>query len=131
MSDVAAPDLDGHTAFVTGTTRGIGNAIALSLADRGCNVVSTGKTVDDTDSDLDGTIHETAAECEARGVASHAIQLDLRDAEEVAAAATEAIDVFDEVDIVINNASAIEIANVESMPANRFDLMTAVNVRGR
>jgi NAD(P)-dependent dehydrogenase (short-subunit alcohol dehydrogenase family) len=130
MSDVAAPDLDGHTAFVTGTTRGIGNAIALSLADRGCNVVSTGKTVDDTDSDLDGTIHETAAECEARGVASHAIQLDLRDAEEVAAAATEAIDVFDEVDIVINNASAIEIANVESMPANRFDLMTAVNVRG-
>ena len=130
MSDVAAPDLDGHTAFVTGTTRGIGNAIALSLADRGCNVVSTGKTVDDTDSDLDGTIHETAAECEARGVASHAIQLDLRDAEEVAAAAAEAIDVFDEVDIVINNASAIEIANVESMPANRFDLMTAVNVRG-
>jgi NAD(P)-dependent dehydrogenase (short-subunit alcohol dehydrogenase family) len=130
MSDVAAPDLDGHTAFVTGTTRGIGKAIALSLADRGCNVVSTGKTVDDTDSDLDGTIHETAAECEARGVASHAIQLDLRDAEEVAAAATEAIDVFDEVDIVINNASAIEIANVESMPANRFDLMTAVNVRG-
>jgi NAD(P)-dependent dehydrogenase (short-subunit alcohol dehydrogenase family) len=130
MSDVAAPDLDGHTAFVTGTTRGIGNAIALSLADRGCNVVSTGKTVDDTDSDLDGTIHETAAECEARGVASHAIQLDLRDAEEVAAAAAEAIDVFDEVDIVINNASAIEIANVESMSANRFDLMTAVNVRG-
>ena len=130
MSDVAAPDLDGHTAFVTGTTRGIGKAIALSLADRGCNVVSTGKTVDDTDSDLDGTIHETAAECEARGVASHAIQLDLRDAEEVAAAAAEAIDVFDEVDIVINNASAIEIANVESMPANRFDLMTAVNVRG-
>ena len=130
MSDVAAPDLDGHTAFVTGTTRGIGKAIALSLADRGCNVVSTGKTVDDTDSDLDGTIHETAAECEARGVASHAIQLDLRDAEEVAAAAAEAIDVFDEVDIVINNASAIEIANVESMSANRFDLMTAVNVRG-
>ena len=130
MSDVAAPDLDGHTAFITGTTRGIGKEIALSLADRGCNVVSTGKTVDDTDSDLDGTIHETAAECEARGVASHAIQLDLRDAEEVAAAAAEAIDVFDEVDIVINNASAIEIANVESMPANRFDLMTAVNVRG-
>lgn len=130
MSDVAAPDLDGRTAFITGTSRGIGKAIALSLADRGCNVVSTGKTVDDTDSDLDGTIHETAAECEARGVASHAIQLDLRDAEEVAAAAAEAIDVFDEVDIVINNASAIEIANVESMSANRFDLMTAVNVRG-
>ena len=130
MSDVAAPDLDGHTAFITGTTRGIGKEIALSLADRGCNVVSTGKTVDDTDADLDGTIHETAAECEARGVASHAIQLDLRDAEAVAAAATEAIDVFGEVDIVINNASAIEIANVESMPANRFDLMTAVNIRG-
>ncbi len=124
------PDLSGHTAFITGTTRGIGKQIALALAEAGCNVVSTGKTVDDTDSDLEGTIHKTAGECEERGVDAHAIQLDLRDAGAVEAAAAEAIDVFGEVDIVINNASAIQMANIEEMPANRFDLMTDVNVRG-
>jgi NAD(P)-dependent dehydrogenase (short-subunit alcohol dehydrogenase family) len=127
MGDVT---LDGRTAFVTGTTRGIGKAIALALAEHGCNVVSTGKTVDDTDSDLEGTIHKTARECEERGVNAHAIQLNLRDAEQIAAAAEEAIDVFGEVDVVINNASAIQLANVEGMPANRFDLMTEVNIRG-
>jgi citronellol/citronellal dehydrogenase len=124
------PDLHGHTAFITGTTRGIGKRIALALAEAGCNVVSTGKTVDDTDSDLDGTIHKTVDECEEKGVDARAIQLDLRDEEQVEAAATEAIDVFGEVDIVINNASAIQMANIEELPANRFDLLNEVNVRG-
>jgi len=124
------PDLSGRTAFITGTTRGIGKRIALALADAGCNVVSTGKTVDDTDSDLDGTIHKTAAECEQRGVETHAIRLNLRDPTQIEAAVEEAIDVFDEIDIVINNASAIQQATIEEMPANRFDLMTEVNVRG-
>jgi citronellol/citronellal dehydrogenase len=125
-----APDLTGSTAFITGTTRGIGKAIALALADAGANVVSTGKTVDDADSDLEGTIHKTAEECEAKGVDAHAIQLNVRDEDAVDAAVEEAIDEFGEIDIVINNASAIQIANVEDLPANRFDLMTDVNVRG-
>lgn len=123
-------DLDGRTAFITGTTRGIGKEIALTLAEHGCNVVSTGKTVDDEDSDLDGTIHKTAEACEDRGVDAHAIQLNLRDADQVEAAAEEAIDVFGEVDIVVNNASAIQMANVEDLPANRFDLLNEVNIRG-
>jgi citronellol/citronellal dehydrogenase len=124
------PDLSGRTAFITGTTRGIGKQLALALAEAGCNIVSTGKTVDDEDSDLEGTIHKTAAECEEKGVEAHPIQLNLRDAEQVEAAAEEAIEVFGEVDIVINNASAIQMANIEEMPANRFDLMNEVNIRG-
>lgn len=130
MAELQKPDLNGSTAFITGTTRGIGKALALALADCGCNIVSTGKTVDDTDSDLEGTIHKTAEACEEKGVDAHAIQLNVRDEDNVEAAAQEAIDEFGEVDIVINNASAIQIANVEDLPPNRFDLLADVNVRG-
>lgn len=126
---VSKPDLSGRTAFITGTTRGIGKRIALGLAEAGCNIVSTGKTVEE-DGDLSGTIHQTAQECEDNGVESHAIQLNLRDKDTISAAVEEAIDVFGEIDIVINNASAIQLSPVENMPANRFDLMTDVNVRG-
>lgn len=126
---VTAPALSGRTAFITGTTRGIGKQIALGLAEEGCNIVSTGKTVEEG-GELPGTIHQTAQECEELGVQSHAIRLNLRDEENVHAAVEEAIDVFGEIDIVINNASAIQLARVEDMPADRFDLMTDVNVRG-
>lgn len=128
------PDLSGRTAFVTGTTRGIGKAIALALAERGCNVVSTGKTTEEDDygeeRDLEGTIEQTAREVEDRGAESLAIRLNVRDEENVRAAAEEAIDRFGEVNIVINNASAIQLASVEDLPPDRFDLLTDVNVRG-
>jgi citronellol/citronellal dehydrogenase len=130
MAELEKPDLTGSTAFITGTTRGIGKSLALALAEQGCNIVSTGKTVDDSDSDLEGTIHKTAEECEEKGVDAHAIQLNVRDPDNVQSAVDEAIDEFGEVDIVINNASAIQIANVEDLPANRFDLLAEVNVRG-
>nr|WP_231753961.1 SDR family NAD(P)-dependent oxidoreductase [Natronomonas sp. CBA1123] len=128
------PDLSGQTAFITGTTRGIGKAIALALAEQGCNIVSTGKTSENDDygeeKDLEGTIEQTARECREKGVEAHPIQLNVREEESVEAAAEEAIEEFGEVNIVINNASAIQIANVEDLPANRFDLLTDVNVRG-
>ena len=128
------PDLSGKTAFVTGTTRGIGKAIALALAEQGCNVVSTGKTTEDDDygeeRDLEGTIEQTAREVEDRGAEALAVRLNVRDEESVRAAAEEAIDRFGEVNVVINNASAIQLATVEDLPPNRFDLLTDVNVRG-
>jgi len=126
------PDLSGSTAFITGTTRGIGKQIALDLAGQGCNVVSTGKTSEDDDygDDLEGSIEQTAREVEQRGAEALPIKLDVRDADTVEAAAGEAIDHFGEVNIVINNASAIQLMTVEDLPPNRFDLMTDVNVRG-
>ncbi len=128
------PDLTGSTAFITGTTRGIGKQIALDLAEQGCNIVSTGKTSEEDDygeeKDLEGTIEQTAREAEERGVEALPIQVDVRDEGAVEAAAQQAIDQFGEVDIVINNASAIQLMTVEDLPPNRFDLMTDVNVRG-
>ncbi|MFC7236390.1 SDR family oxidoreductase [Halosegnis marinus] len=128
------PDLTGSTAFITGTTRGIGKAIALALAEQGCNIVSTGKTSEANDygeeRDLEGTIEQTARECEELGVEALPIELDIRDEDAVEAAVEEAIDHFGEVNILINNASAIQPLPVEDLPANRFDLLTGVNVRG-
>jgi citronellol/citronellal dehydrogenase len=128
------PDLSGSTAFITGTTRGIGKQIALDLAEQGCNVVSTGKTSEEDDygeeRDLEGSIEETAREVEDRGAEALAIKLDVRDQESVEAAAERAIDHFGEVNIVINNASAIQLLPTADLPPKRFDLMTDVNVRG-
>lgn len=128
------PDLSGQTAFITGTTRGIGKSIALALAEQGCNIVSTGKTSEEDDygeeKDLEGTIEQTARECREKGVDSLPIQLNVRDEDNVESAVEEAIDHFGEINIVINNASAIQLATVEDLPANRFDLLTDVNVRG-
>ncbi|ADD04422.1 putative oxidoreductase (short-chain dehydrogenase family) [Natrialba magadii ATCC 43099] len=132
------PDLSGQTAFITGTTRGIGKEIALALAEQGCNIVSTGKTSekdadeseDGSGPDLEGSIEQTAREAREHGVEALPIQLDVRSEEAVNAAAERAIDEFGEVNIVINNASAIQLLTVEDLPPNRFDLMTDVNIRG-
>jgi citronellol/citronellal dehydrogenase len=128
------PDLSGSTAFITGTTRGIGKGLALALAEQGCNVVSTGKTSEEDDygeeQGLEGTIEQTAREVEERGAEALPIQLNVREEDAVEAAVEEAIDHFGEVNILINNASAIQIADVEDLPPNRFDLLTDVNVRG-
>ena len=128
------PDLSGQTAFITGTTRGIGKQIALGLARQGCNIVSTGKTSESNEygkrDDLEGTIEQTARECKQRGVETLSIELDVRDQDNVHRAVDQAVDYFGEINIVINNASAIQLAAVDEIPANRFDLLTEVNVRG-
>lgn len=133
MPGLDRPDLTGQTAFVTGTTRGIGKALALAFADCGANVVSTGKTSEadsyGDDRDLEGTIERTAREVRDRGAEALSIRLDVRDEAAVAAAVEETVDEFGSLDVLVNNAGAIQIANVEDVPANRFDLLMDVNVR--
>jgi citronellol/citronellal dehydrogenase len=121
--------LDGRVAFITGTSRGIGKALALSLAEAGAAVVSTGKTVEAHER-LPGTIVETAEEIRERGGESIAIELDVRDEENVRKAMERTAAEFGGVDVVINNAGAIHLAPVADTPAKRFDLLTDVNVRG-
>ena len=128
------PDLSGSTAFITGTTRGIGKQIALDLAAQGCNIVSTGKTSEAADygddKQMQGSIEQTAREVADLGAEALPIRLDIRDETAVEEAAQQAIDYFGEVNILINNASAIFLFDTASLPPKRFDLMTEVNVRG-
>lgn len=123
------PALQGKTVFITGASRGIGRAIALRCARDGANIVVTAKTAA-PHARLPGTIHEVAQEVADAGGQALAIQLDVRDDEAVAAAAQQAAAHFGGIDILVNNASAIQLTGTLETPAKRFDLMFDVNVRG-
>jgi len=121
--------LVGQTLFITGASRGIGKAIALRAARDGANIVVAAKT-NRRHPKLPGTIHETVAEIEAAGGEGLAVKVDVRDDEAVDQAVEHAVGHFGGVDILVNNASAIQLQNTRDLPMKRFDLMFGVNVRG-
>jgi citronellol/citronellal dehydrogenase len=122
-------DLSGKKIFITGGSRGIGLAIALRAARDGASVAIAAKT-SDPNPKLPGTIHSAAEEIRAAGGTALPIQCDLRDEAQIAAAIAQAAETFGGIDILINNASAINLTPTEATPAKRFDLMFDVNVRG-
>jgi citronellol/citronellal dehydrogenase len=121
--------LAGKRIFITGGSRGIGLAIALRAAADGASVAIAAKTTDPNPK-LPGTIHTAAAEIEAAGGKALAIQCDLRDELQIEAAVNQAAEAFGGIDILVNNASAINLTRTDATPAKRFDLMFDVNVRG-
>ena len=121
--------LKGKRIFITGGSRGIGLAIALRAAADGASIAIAAKTADPNPK-LPGTIFTAAAEIEASGGKALAIQCDIRDENAITAAVNQTAEAFGGIDIVINNASAINLTNTENTPAKRFDLMMGVNTRG-
>ena len=121
--------LAGKRIFVTGGSRGIGLAIALRAARDGASVAIAAKTAE-VNPKLPGTIYSAAVEIEAAGGVALPIQCDLRDETQIEAAIAQAAAEFGGIDILINNASAINLTKTEATPAKRFDLMFDVNVRG-
>ncbi|CAB4335649.1 MAG: SDR family NAD(P)-dependent oxidoreductase [Actinobacteria bacterium] len=121
--------LAGKRIFVTGGSRGIGLAIALRAAADGASIAIAAKT-SDPNPKLPGTIHTAAEEIRAAGGTALPIQCDLRDENQIADAIALAAKEFGGIDILINNASAINLTRTEDTPAKRFDLMFDVNVRG-
>ena len=122
-------NLAGKRIFITGGSRGIGLAIALRAARDGASVAIAAKTTEPHPS-LPGTIFTAATEIEAAGGKALPIQCDIRDEAQIAAAIAQTAEAFGGIDILINNASAINLTKTEATPAKRFDLMFDVNVRG-
>ena len=121
--------LSGKCIFITGGSRGIGLAIALRAAADGASIAIAAKTADPNPK-LPGTIFTAAAEIEAAGGKALALQCDIRDELAIEEAIKKTADAFGGIDIVINNASAINLTKTDQTPAKRFDLMFDVNVRG-
>ena len=121
--------MQNKTVFITGASRGIGKAMALRLAKEGANIVIAAKSVEE-DPRLCGTIYSAAEEVEAAGGKALAIQLDIRFEDQIQSAVHKAVDTFGGIDVLINNASAIQLTNTENTEAKRFDLMHSINVRG-
>lgn len=115
--------------FITGGSRGIGLAIAIRAAKDGANIAIAAKSVEENPK-LGGTIFSAAKEIEAAGGKALPIQCDIRDESAIEAAVAKAASEFSGIDILINNASAINLTPTEKTPAKRFDLMFDVNVRG-
>lgn len=120
--------LAGRTILVTGGTRGIGKAIALRCAADGANVVIAAKTVQ-SGPKTPGTIHDAAREIDEAGGHGLGLQVDVRDADAIAAAVQATVERFGGLDAVINNAGAIQLSPTSTLPPKRYDLMFQVNVR--
>jgi citronellol/citronellal dehydrogenase len=121
--------LAGKTLFITGASRGIGLAIALRAARDGARVAIAAKSVTEHPK-LPGTIFTAAKEIEAAGGEALPLQCDIRFDEQVAEAMEKTAQRFGGVDILVNNASAIDLRGPRDLDMKRFDLMHQINARG-
>lgn len=129
MTDSTTRSLAGKTLFITGASRGIGLAIALRAARDGANIVVAAKSVTENPK-IPGTIYTAAAEIEAAGGQALAVPCDIRFEDQVEAAVHQAVSCFGGIDILINNASAIDLRSIDALEMKRFDLMQQINARG-
>lgn len=112
-------DLTGKVALVTGVSRGLGQAMAVALAQAGADIVGVG---------LRG-LGETGAKVEALGRRAYGICADLSQSDAAAGVAKEAIAAFGRVDILVNNAGMIKLAPAEEHTMEDFDTVMEVNLR--
>lgn len=121
---------ENKTVLITGGTRGIGKAIGIRLAKEGANIVIVGKTADPHPK-LEGTIYTAAEEIAQAGPGKVLpLQGDIRFEESIDHIVKTTLSTFGGIDVLINNASAINLFPTEQMEAKRFDLMHSINVRG-
>ena len=121
--------LQDRVVVMSGGSRGIGLAIAVALARAGARIALLAKT-DQPHPRLPGTIHTAAGQIEAAGGEALPVVGDVRDEVGVDAFVAAAAERWGGVDIVVNNASAINLAPIADLPPKRYDLMLGINTRG-
>lgn len=122
------PSLKDKVIFITGASRGIGAAMALRFAKEGANIVIAAKTAE-AHPTLPGTIHTVAEEVEEAGGKALPIALDVRNVGDIEKAIEKTISHFGQLDVLINNASALGLHGTLDTSIKEFDLLFMVNVR--
>ena len=120
--------LANKTNIITGSSRGIGRAMALRFARDGANIVIAAKSAEPHPK-LKGTIFDVAEEVEAAGGRALPVRVDVRSEEQIDAMVQAAVKEFGGIDALINNAGAISLTRVEDTPPKRYDLMQQINAR--
>ncbi len=121
--------LAGKTILMSGGSRGIGLAIALRAAADGANIALLAKT-DSPHPKLEGTVHSAADQIRAAGGNALPIVGDVRSDDDITEAVLKTQGEFGGIDIVVNNASVIDLSRSLELSAKKYDLMQDVNVRG-
>lgn len=122
-------NLKNKTLFVSGASRGIGLAIAKRAAKDGANIILAAKTAEPHPK-LPGTIYTAADEIIEEGGQALPVICDIRDEENVRDAVNKGLDHFGNIDICVNNASAIQLTGTLQTDMKRYDLMNQINARG-
>lgn len=121
--------LQGRTILMSGGSRGIGLAIALRAARDGAAVVMLAKT-GDPHPKLEGTVHTAVQQVRDAGGRGHAVVGDVRNEDDVLRAVAAAEQEFGGIDVVLNNASALDLRPTREIGMKQYDLMQDINARG-
>jgi len=115
--------LEGKTALVTGSARGLGKAIALKLASMGANVV-----LNDIESSTE--VDDTAAEFERAGYKVAVAKGDVRNEEDVKRMVDTCVEKFGSLDILVNNAGITKDTLMIKMSEKEWDDVLDINLKG-
>jgi NAD(P)-dependent dehydrogenase (short-subunit alcohol dehydrogenase family) len=121
-------ELQDSVALVTGASRGVGRAVAIALAQAGCDVACAARATDDSPLKLPGTIDEAVRQVEATGRRGLAVPTNLASEADVERMVRQTIDHFGRIDVLINNAAITFVGDL-ALPMKRYDLIMAVNLR--
>lgn len=111
--------LAGKVAIVTGSSRGLGQGMALALAEAGADIVGVDYT----------TAPETKEQVEALGKKYHHIEANLMSIEKLGDIVKEAVEVYGHIDILVNNAGIIRRADAVDFSEKDWDDVMNINVK--
>jgi 2-dehydro-3-deoxy-D-gluconate 5-dehydrogenase len=112
-------DLKGKTALVTGANTGLGQGIAVALAQAGASIVAVGRS----------SMDETERLCREAGAAFHSVQADLSSLEPIERIVTEAVTLTGRINVLVNNAGIIRRADAIEFTEKDWDDVMNVNLK--
>jgi NAD(P)-dependent dehydrogenase (short-subunit alcohol dehydrogenase family) len=115
-------DLTGRTAIVTGSSRGLGEATAVRMAEAGANVVGAARSEED--------LAETMAEAESHGAETLGVTVDMTDFDDIDRLFEETVETFGSPHILVNNAGTFYASPPLEQPFDEIDHMIDLNMRG-